>query len=287
MLYMRLALDKFSERCTIIANYMKRTLAVLLSVLALPCLCAQETAEVAQPTEENTAPHTAMDELFETLVHEAQQINARLAEITDKESADASVQELEKRFTTMIDKLRELEKLPFNHEQYSEALTLHMTTLTHVAQGCLSAMHRLIEVNAYGSETLMAVFMRYKLDDGNLPHLRAEELPHNQLYNELADILEEALFCLRGVQNEESAAAAVRTLPPLLRKLESTHEMLVQLAPLRTDEQREAVRPARERLQQLSAEIKQHNDRLKTVSCYLCPDLETILLRLMQIASAS
>lgn len=246
---------------------------------------AEEHNGAATEQAAENAP-AAIDRLFKSLIQEAQQINSLLNEVSDKDSADRVAPELNKRLSLMDAEMKELEKFPFRGEQDSEALTMNMAALTHVTQICLEAMQRLSEINAYGSEALMSVFKHYKLQDNTLSYLKADDLPHTRLYNELADTLDDVLYSLRSVQDTATAEAAVRTLQPLLLKLESEHNMLVQLAPPRTDDQREAVRPARERLQRISAELKAQNDRLQAAHCYRCSELDLMLPRLLQVAAS-
>lgn len=251
---------------------------------------AQEDVSEKQAEErsetETAAPTSGVGALCRKLVQNAQDIGRLLSNVTDKESADQVASEVDKRLALMNEKLRELEAYPFHHEQDAEELKTHMATLTHVSQGCLSIMQKLVEVNAYGSEALMSVFMRYKVDDNKLQRLQAEDLPHTPLYEELADSLTDALYCLLKVQDADSAQQILPDLRKHLKKIEHTHHMLTQLAPPRTDEQREAVRPARERLQQLTKELKEVNDRLQEAHCYRNKELDLILPRLLQAAAS-
>lgn len=244
----------------------------------------EEAAGESAPVQEQA--DSAIDQFFAALVHEAQQVYSLLNEVTDKESADRIAPLLDKSLAHMAAKMQELEQFPFRDEQDSEALTVHMASLTQVAQSCQDAMKRLSEVHAYGSDSLMSMFSRYKLQDNSLGYLREDDLPHSQLYGEMADSLDDALYSLRRVQDEASAREAVSTLQALLDKLEQAHRMLVQLAPPRTEEQREAVRPIRERLRQLSTLLKQQNDRLQAARCYQSPELDSILPRLLQLAAS-
>lgn len=265
------------------------TLPLLCLLTVYACKAPAEGAECCDDEMcgyEETSPAAAIDRVFAALVADAERVHALLGAVTDKESADGIVPEMEKVLADMEEKLHELEQYPFRSEKDAEVLSVNMATLTHVALSCLEDMQRLTEVNAYGSERLMGLFARYKLAGSNLP-LHADDLPHTQLYNALADMLDDALYCLRNVNDEAGAAAAVAKLRPMLQALEVSHNMLVQLAPPRTDEQREAIRPARERLQRLSTRLKEQTDRLQAEGCYRNAELNLILPRLLQMASCS
>lgn len=268
---------------------MKLRLTIVASLLICPAgLWGQyASAEQAVAVDDAVEPPPAspkMEALFAELVADAQHIGQLLNEVTDKESADRVAQELDQRLTHMNTQLHELEQMPLRGRD-AEALKQHMATLTHVCQSTLQAMQRLAEVNAYGSEALMGVFSRYKIGDGKLPtHLQDDDLPHTQLYAELTDAMEDALYCLQRVQDEPGARQAAADLTPTLHKIERICQMLVQLAPPRTDEQREAVRPARERLHTLMSDLKAQCDRLRKAHCYNCEALDLLLPRLLQVA---
>lgn len=243
------------------------------------------SAPVAEP-EEAAAPTSDIDSFFHELVEAAQQVTHLLNEVADQESADRIAPALKQKLAYINDKLHALETFPPKSEQDAEALKQHMATLTHVSQNTLDSLQRLAEVNAYGSEALMEVFDRYKVDTEKIPHLQAEDVPQARIYSDLADYLDDALYALRKAQDEATAHEAIISLRPLLSKMEQAHHMLVQLAPPATDEQREAVRPVRERLLKLSNELKEEISRLQTAHCYKNEELDQLLPRLLQATSS-
>lgn len=258
---------------------------LLLATLAL----AEQEAPVANGTPRAEGVEAAtlrMDALFARLIEQALQIDRLLNEVVDKESADHTAPELEQKLALMGEKLRELEALPFRDAQDAEALKVHMAALTHVSQSYLSTMLRLTEVNTYGSGELMTVFQRYKVDDHRLTQQQSDDLPHTLLCSELADSLEDALLALNKVQDAASAAQTIPILQTLLTRIERTHHMLTLLAPPQTDEQKESLRPARERLLKISNELKRQNDRLQAQQCFHCRELDLILPRLLQLAAS-
>ncbi|MCH5285516.1 MAG: hypothetical protein J1E42_07935 [Akkermansiaceae bacterium] len=261
--------------------------SALCCTLALwPACSALEESEPPADMRENAPPPSSLDALFDELITEASSIHHLLNEVADKDSADRVAAQLETRLAHMNSKLGELEQLPPD-ESETGALQRHMTTLTHASQLYLTAMQRLAELNAYGSTALMGVFRRYKVDAvGSQPHLQADDLPHSPLYTELADTLEDALFTLRHVQDEASAQAAAQKIASLLQQMERAHDMLTQLAPLRTDEQKEAVRPARERVRRITDAIKEQTSRLKEAHYYNTPALDLLLPKLLPYSAS-
>ena len=225
--------------------------------LVFPVTVAQEPAAAQSPPAPLSHPvRTALDDLFFEIVDEARQIERMLSEVTDKESADRSASLLEHTLVLMDSNLRRLEKLSFRHEPETAALKANMATLTHISQNYLAAMQRLAEVNAYGSEPLLALFIRYKMDGEKPANLQAEDMPHTQLYGELADTMEDAIYTLGCIQSAEEAAAAVPRLRNMLRTSDRAHHLLAQLVPPTTEEQRDAVQPARDKLRALFFELK-------------------------------
>lgn len=237
------------------------------------------------PADANPAPPRSlpMETLFHEIVNEARQIDLMLNGVTDKESADRSVRLLEQMLTHMDEHLHELEHFPFRQEQEAELLKSHMATLTHISQSYLSAMQRLAEVNAYGSEPLLALFVRYKVGSEKIKLLQAEDMPHTLLYGELADTLEDAIYTLNRVQNAAGSATVLPRLRALLGTANRVHHMLAQLVPPATDEQKEAVRPAREKLQKLFNDLKKAVDRLQNDRSYGNAELDALLPQLLQM----
>lgn len=264
-----------------------KSIFVVLSCSFIVSLAAwaQQAADEAAPARLESLDASHIDPFFANIVDEAQQIDRLLSGITDRESADRSAVQLEEKLAHMSTQLLALEQYPFLHDQDAEALKAHMATLTHVAQSYLAGMQRLSEVNAYGSETLLALFARYKIDGEKLSQLHADDMPHTRLYGELADSLEDLLYTLSQVKDAAAAAQALPRLEKLLVEINHLHDMLAQLVPPATDEQKEAVRPARERLQIISNDIKSAVDKLQAAQCYGNIELDAFLPRILQFTA--
>lgn len=246
-----------------------------------------EPQRAQTPPAADTAPDTStIDNLFHELVQDAQYVNGLLRGVTDKESADKVAPKLREILSSMAKRLHSLESYPFTGEQDTEALKSNMAALTHVSQANLASMQRLAEVNAYGSEALMDIFVSYNIDKVSTTSLSEEDIPQSQLYSELTDALDHVLYTLRRVQDSTSAAESLPQLHTLLQQIESAHRRLALLAPPHTDDLRETLRPAREKLQQLSRELNAEIARLQAAKCYLCPELDALLPRLLSPAAS-
>lgn len=269
---------------------MKKSFAAALYCALSPVIVAQEpiagesgAPPVLQDESEALAP-SPMEELFLEIVDEARQIELMLNRVTDKETADRSASLLEHMLTRMNSHLHLLEQYSFRHEPEAEALKTNMATLMHISQSYLATMQRLAEVNAYGSDTLLTLFIRYKMDGEKIGHLQAEDMPHTQLYGELADTMEDITYTLKCIQSAADAAAALPRLRKLLRVTDRARHMLAQLIPPSTDEQKDAVRPARARLQGLFGELKKAIDRLQTEQSYGNKELDALLPKLLALS---
>lgn len=263
---------------------MRKSFAALFCMV-LPVIGATPpVAEAAAPAPHGAPPLSNMDALFLEIVDEARLIDRTLSQVTDKETADRSVELLEHMLIHMDEQLHALEQFSFRREQDAEALKAHMATLTHISQSYLATMRRLAEVNAYGSETLLALFIRYKVDGEKLSLLQAEDMPHTQLYGELADAMEDIIYTLSRVKDPAAAAAALPRLQELLSAADRVHLTLVQLVPPSTSEQKDAVRPAKERIQNLFNELKRIIDGLQEARSYGNKELDALLPRLLQTA---
>ena len=272
---------------------MKSRLATATCLLVTsPLAWAQDAAAEGgysahpEPAPKLAAPASPMDKIFREIVEEALQIDRILNDVTDKETADASAEMLARVLARMNDQLRTLEQFPLHREQDAEALRTHMVTLTRVSPSYLVTMQRLVEVNAYGSESLIAIFKQYNVDGEKITRLQADDLPHTQLYGEQADALEDLIYVLDHVQSADSAARALPALNSLHRAMQRTHDMLSKLVPPTTEEQKEAVRPARERLRKLSTELRSAIERLQTAQCYGNSTLDALLPQLLQVAAS-
>ncbi len=204
-----------------------------------------------------------------------------LHRIENRESADQAGGRLDVLFCRIDENLKRLAKLPISDARVSGIMRAEMVALTHIAQDSLRIMQRLTEVGAYGSDKLMDVFAKYKVLQHAEPTIQAEDIPHDQLLNNLADAVDDALYILRKVHDEASARDAANEIDSLLVRIEEARHVLTQLAPPRTEELREALRPTRERVLQLGNDVRSINDQLKNQNYFGSSRLGPIIERLL------
>ncbi len=250
---------------------------------------AQVASLAGSPSPESESPAVALprvEDLCESMVKEGQEIESLLTSVVDKESADLVAPKLGKLLDVMNEQLQTLARLPVAGSDNTQVIKTLMTSLTHISQSCLTSIQRLSAVNAYGSSALMEVLGRYNVGDRADGFLQPEDLPQTRLYNELADSIEDALFVLRKVRSEADARDAVSTVRELLGKIERTHDMLTQLAPPLTYEQKEVLQPVRNRMRAMSEEIKKVSDALQVAGYYQQAELPELLVRLARAAAS-
>ncbi len=243
---------------------------------------AQETEPAPAQQQQNVTP---LQKICEILVVEGQQVESLLSTIADKESADRAAARLEQLFQSMSARLRQLPTMPVSGDEDVLIIKTHMTALTHISQSCLTMLRRIYEVDAYGSEQLMQIIKKYGMGTRPVNELHADDLPHTQLYNELSDVLEDVLFALRKITDEASAAKAIKTVRELTEHMERTKHRLTLLDPPRTDDQREAVQPAKDRLLHLREELLSLRTKLQSLHDSSATELMSLLDRLL-VASA-
>ena len=227
-----------------------------------------------------------LEKLCKVLVEEGQQVEGLLSAVVDKGSADETAEKLGVLLESMSEHLVQLQGYPTTGDDDARIIKTHMASLTHISQICLTTMRRLYEVEAYGSEQLMKVFRLYGVDTSTIPDgLHAENLPYAELYNKLSDQMENILFALRKVNDDTTATAAIAALREQAEQMERTKRMLTLLDPPRTDEQKEAVLPTRERLLQLREELLALRSNLQSIEGDSVAQLMDLLERIL-VASA-
>lgn len=97
------------------------------------------------------------------LVLRAREVERLLRTVGDRSSADAVAELISLHLSEMKKGFALLEKQPLANEEESRNVALEMRSLAHVMQGIMPVLQVLREVNAYGSEALINVFLLYKL----------------------------------------------------------------------------------------------------------------------------
>lgn len=260
------------------------------TVLMLQQNGAQEPADLTQSPSTDTPMHEVsavcnkdqVKHLGGQMLSEFREMLSLLNRVTDRKTADQAAVTLCGKLERLNAMLRELERLPFTDEEEAQTIHADMSELTHISQNCLEIMQKLSEMGAYGSEPLMAFFSQFKIGENRSAVPQADDMPHGQLCNKLADAIEDALYALRKVHNETSARDGAHTVEDMMDVIEHTKEMLSQLDPPRTEEQRDALQPLRERLQRISDEVRKVSEQLQKENYYNMSDLEAVVKKLVR-----
>lgn len=226
----------------------------------------------------------SVDELCQRLQKEAKSIDALLHKVTDKASAEQAAQELQERMDRMNRQLKQLEELP-SDPSTAQTIATQMAALTHITQGFMPTIQRLIEVNAYGSDSLLGILHRYRASQEGGASDEGEDLPQSRLYEEMGDSLGDALYILRKTQDTATAKAAASSVRDALSGIRNVKASLETLGPATAEDQQETVRMARERLQALKDELRRETDRLREAGFYYDPDLPLLLQELIELAN--
>lgn len=134
---------------------------VMSLLVALPVVGQQPTAalsEIPVPSMQQSQTDTC-----KALVQRAREVERLLRTVGDRESADAAAQQLHIHLEEMKKGFAHLEKQPLANEEEARAVAMEIRSLAHVMQGTMPVLQMLREVNAYGSEALINVFLLYKL----------------------------------------------------------------------------------------------------------------------------
>lgn len=152
---------------------------------------------------EHSAQRKSSQDVCDELLVQAQQVERILRSVSDRESADKAAEELRGHLDRMQQLCCHLEKMPMESPEASRQLAASMRSLTHVFQGYIPVVERLMEVNAYGSDSLVNVFNLYKVRDGYRADSSSQESPCLISFQEWADSLEYLLYHVRKLRAAE------------------------------------------------------------------------------------
>lgn len=210
------------------------------------------------------------------LLDQARQIDRILRSVSDRESADKAADELKVLLDRMQSLCCQLETLPVSTPEGARMLSESMRTLTHIFQGYIPVVERLMEVNAYGSEMLVNVFHLYKVRDGYGTVRSQEESPCVLAWQELADYLEVVLYHVRKLNTAEDVNQQMPGIHEAVQRLEH------RLQTLRSDGyQREIPDSCRSQMSALYQELRDERRRLSD-SGLLTDELADLLNRCHQ-----
>ena len=102
-------------------------------------------------------------ELCRRLVDESREVDRLLRTVSDRESGQAVAAQLRSKMEFLQQGAGQLSQMPLSGAEAARQLEQLMRDLMHVTQGYMPVVHRLVEVNAYGSDELLSLFQFYKM----------------------------------------------------------------------------------------------------------------------------
>ena len=222
-------------------------------------------------------------ELCRRLVEESREVDRLLRTVSDRESGQAVAAALRSKMEFLQQGAGQLSQMPLSGAEAARQLEQLMRDLMHVTQGYMPVVHRLVEVNAYGSEELLSLFQFYKMSAAAAANAaRSGESLVVRSCNEWCDSIDDMLYQLRRVQDSATAqAVAGGELVSLIRRVErlavDVESQQLGLSP----QQLESEPLPKTRLKFLQGEVRNEVLRLQKAGCYgaaqLTPMLEACL----------
>lgn len=222
-------------------------------------------------------------ELCHRLVEESREVDRLLRTVSDRESGQAVAAQLRSKMEFLQQGAGQLSQMPLSGAEAARQLEQLMRDLMHVTQGYMPVVHRLVEVNAYGSEELLSLFQFYKMSAAAAANAaRSGESLVVRSCNEWCDSIDDMLYQLRRVQDSATAqAVAGGELVSLIRRVErlavDVESQQLGLSP----QQLESEPLPKARLKFLQGELRNEVLRLQKAGCYgaaqLTPLLESCL----------
>lgn len=240
-------------------------------LLALPVAVGQvETA--ANPAE-----------VCRRMVETTHEIGRLLRTVSDQESGRKVAGELKILLEYMHRETARLSQLPITSAEAARELEQAMRDLMHITQGYMPVVQRLNEVNAYGAEELMQLFLFYKMNvSSSVVSDRRDETPLVRSYGEWGDSLDDVLYLLRRVADAESANAVMPDLTAAVQRMEDRALRVLRLRENMTPQQLEAERVPLERLEPLKTELVAELNRLLAADCYGVSEMAAFLVRCLK-----
>ncbi len=214
-----------------------------------------EAVEVSQAAAELLTSRA----VCEALLEQAQRVDRLLRTVSDRESAEKVAGELGSALDNMQQLCRRLENTPVENPEEARELAASMRSLTHVFQGYMPVVERLMEVNAYGSERLVNVFHLYKVLEGYRTDFPRQDSPRLMAYQEWADAVEFVLYHVRKLRAE----ADMTVLMPNIREAGARAERCrKEAAAGEGDADCDAIQAVRKHLENLRMELQTERMRL-------------------------
>ncbi len=193
------------------------------------------------------------------LLAQAQQVDRLLRSVSDRESADKAAEALRGVLGNMQQLCRQLEMMPVETHEAARELAASMRSLTHVFQGYMPVVERLMEVNAYGSDKLINVFHLFKVHEGYRTENHRRESPRLISYQEWTDALEYLLYHVRKLRSADELAECRPQIEEAVRRVELCRNA-AESAAENGDE--DALSEMRRQLETLRGELRDEQTRL-------------------------
>lgn len=231
-----------------------------MRALTFFCCLAAVSAAFAAPPQGDTCRE---------LVERSLAVERSLLSVNDRETADSAAERLEIEFAALQRMLKGLSEHPHTEDADRQKLEQTMQSLLYITQRYLPVVQRVEEVNAYGSEHLMAVLQRYKQSAPRHEAGESAETPQSRAQTEWAEAAEDVLYLLRQVQDETDAEETALSLPLAVEHLQTCR---LRAQALRSTS---AARPdaALKNLPRLQAELKGEAERLQQNNAFGVPSL--------------
>lgn len=222
-------------------------------------------------------------ELCRRLVDESREVDRLLRTVSDRESGQTVAAELHSKMEFLQQGAGQLSQMPLSGAEAARQLEQLMRDLMHVTQGYMPVVHRLVEVNAYGSDELLSLFQFYKMSAAAAANAaRSGESLVVRSCNEWCDSIDDMLYQLRRVQDFATAqTVAGGELVSLIRRVERLAEDVESQQLGLSPQQLESEPLPKARLKFLQGELRNEVLRLQKAGCYgaaqLTPMLEACL----------
>lgn len=222
-------------------------------------------------------------ELCRRLVEESREVDRLLRTVSDRESGQAVAAALRSKMEFLQQGAGLLSQMPLSGAEAARQLEQLMRDLMHITQGYMPVVHRLVEVNAYGSEELLSLFQFYKMSAAAAANAaRSGESLVVRSCNEWCDSIDDMLYQLRRVQDSATAqTVAGGELVSLIRRVERLAEDVESQQLGLSPQQLESEPLPKARLKFLQGELRNEVLRLQKAGCYgaaqLTPMLEACL----------
>ena len=205
-------------------------------------------------------------EICRKLVADAHEVSRLLRTVGDRSSGEQAAAQLKPLLEGMHRATGQLSRFSALSPEEVRQMEQFMRDLMHITQGYMPVVQRLNEVNAYGAEELIELFQFYKLNaSGCMEPGYSEETPLGQKYAAWSDSLDDVLYLLRQVRDEESATRVQRELTSAARRVETLARQVKELQNGLSPRQVESEQLPLQRVLRLLEELRQEVRRVRGI----------------------